>query len=164
MGQRVTSRRASSWRRTGIAVVALAILLGTTGCVGEGGGPITGKRIIYSNGQQRVVLIDEHENVYGDFPVSGKTGVPKPGLYQIFNKKHPGRSGNLSLPFFSGFAWGVGTDIGFHGIPLRPDGTPIQSDAELGQPRSAGCVRVEQFWAEVIYHWAPIGTPVVVQG
>jgi lipoprotein-anchoring transpeptidase ErfK/SrfK len=52
--------------------------------------------------------------------------------------------------------------IGFHGIPLRGNGSPIQSDAELGQYRSAGCVRMNQQQVIVLWNWAPIGTPVVV--
>ena len=55
-----------------------------------------------------------------------------------------------------------GKAIGFHGIPLRPGGTPIQTDAELGQYRSHGCVRMNQDAAKVLYDWAPIGTAVVV--
>jgi lipoprotein-anchoring transpeptidase ErfK/SrfK len=102
--------------------------------------------------------------VIGDFRVSGNLSLPKPGLYHVMNKKNPGRSGNLTLPHFTGFAWGPTADIGFHGIPLRPDGTPIQSDAQLGQPLSHGCVRTNQWWAGWIYDWAPIGTLVEVQG
>jgi lipoprotein-anchoring transpeptidase ErfK/SrfK len=60
------------------------------------------------------------------------------------------------------FAHGRSLSIGFHGIPLRANGTPIQTDAELGQYRSHGCVRMAQDAAKVLYGWAPIGTPVVV--
>src|SRR5438034_11401612 len=37
------------------------------------------------------------------------------------SKAHP----DLRLPYFVGFAWGSTTDIGFHGIPLRSDGSQI---------------------------------------
>jgi lipoprotein-anchoring transpeptidase ErfK/SrfK len=108
------------------------------------------------------LLLVENGQVAAEFPVSGKLSLPRPGVYHVMNKKHPGRSGNLSLPYFTGFTWGPSSDIGFHGIPLRPDGSPIQSDEELGQPLSAGCVRVSQFWAQVIFDWYPIGTRVEV--
>jgi lipoprotein-anchoring transpeptidase ErfK/SrfK len=55
-----------------------------------------------------------------------------------------------------------GKPIGFHGIPLEPNGQPIQTDAELGQYRSHGCVRMKQDQAVALYNWAPIGTTVVV--
>jgi hypothetical protein len=74
------------------------------------------------------------------------------------SKAHP----DLRLPYFVGFAWGRTTDIGFHGIPLEPDGTPIESDAQLGQPLSSGCVRESQLMAKVVYDWTPEGTTVVV--
>jgi lipoprotein-anchoring transpeptidase ErfK/SrfK len=151
-------------RRLALVAVALVVLLGTAGCYGPGGSGITGKRIIYSIGQQRVVLVDETNTAFADFRVSGNLSLPKPGVYHVMNKKHPGRSGNLTLPYFTGFTWGPDADIGFHGIPLNPYGTPIQSEAQLGQPLSHGCVRMTEWWAHWIYDWAPIGTPVEVQG
>ena len=74
------------------------------------------------------------------------------------SKSHP----ELRLPWFVGFAWGATTDIGFHGIPLRPDGSQIESDDQLGIPLSAGCVRESQFTAHVLYNWTPEKTLVVV--
>jgi lipoprotein-anchoring transpeptidase ErfK/SrfK len=151
-------------KRLALVALALIVLFGTAGCYGQGGAGLTGKRIIYSIGQQRVVLVDETNTAFADFRVSGNLSLPKPGIYHVMNKKHPGRSGDLTLPYFTGFAWGPSADIGFHGIPLRPDGTPIQSEAQLGQPLSHGCVRMIEWWAHWIYDWAPIGTPVEVQG
>ena len=52
--------------------------------------------------------------------------------------------------------------IGFHSIPVRPNGTPLQTEEELGQFRSIGCVRQRNDKAEQLYEWAPIGTPVIV--
>ena len=83
----------------------------------------------------------------------------------MFRKLEEGRSKahpDLRLPYFVGFAWGSTTDIGFHGIPLRADGSPIESDAQLGQPLSSGCVRENQWAAKLLYDWAPEGTTVVV--
>jgi lipoprotein-anchoring transpeptidase ErfK/SrfK len=60
------------------------------------------------------------------------------------------------------FAHGpLGDNIGFHEIPKR-DGVPIQSDAQLGQALSGGCVR--QATADAIFMWdfAGLGTTVVV--
>lgn len=163
MAQRAGKRR---WRRIGLVVVALALVVATSGCFGPGPGPVTGKRIIYSIGQQRVVLIDHNETVIGDFRVSGSLSLPRPGLYHVIQegKRVNGWSGNLRLPWFTRFTYGPTTDIGFHGIPVRPDGSLVQSEAQLGQPLSAGCVRMHEWWARWIFDWAPGGTPVEVQG
>ena len=42
---------------------------------------------------------------------------------------------------------------GFHDIPLYSDGTPMQTTEELGQYRSAGCVRQRDDKAQQLYEW-----------
>ena len=41
-------------------------------------------------------------------------------------------------------------------------GRPIQSEAQLGHYKSHGCVRQRLSDAQLLWDWAPIGTPVVV--
>jgi lipoprotein-anchoring transpeptidase ErfK/SrfK len=60
------------------------------------------------------------------------------------------------------FATGpLGGGIGFHQIPLL-NGVPMQTEAQLGQPLSGGCVRQTHADAVLVWNWAPIGTLVVV--
>ena len=54
-----------------------------------------------------------------------------------------------------------GDNIGFHEIPRR-NGVPLQSDSQLGQALSAGCVRQSTADAQFMWGWAYIGTRVVV--
>jgi hypothetical protein len=124
----------------------------------------TGRRIVYSNSQQRVWLVEADDHVAHSWLVSGRRGVPRPGTYHVFSKSvvSYAHGGSLRLPYMTRFAWGSSLAIGFHGIPLRGDGTPIQGDDELGEFRSAGCVRMNQDAARTLFDWAPIGTPVVV--
>lgn len=122
----------------------------------------SGRRIVYRLSTQQAWLVEDNGAITDSFLVSGNLGGPPPGQYYVHRKLDPGYSGNLTLPHFVGFAWGATTDIGFHGIPLYPDGTQIQSDAELGTPLSHGCVRVAQDKAWEIWNWADIGTSVVV--
>jgi hypothetical protein len=124
-----------------------------------------GRRIVYSNSGQRVWLVESDNHYSATFPVSGRRGVPAPGTYHVFSKSvmSTAHGGDLRLPYMTRFARASsGLAIGFHGIPLRGNGTPIQSDAELGEFRSAGCVRMNQNDIRVLYNWAPIGTKVVV--
>jgi hypothetical protein len=137
--------------------------------VGPAGEPVPagsgfGRRIVYSNSMQRVWLVEDNGFASHSFPVSGKRGVPAPGTYHVFSKSNPSFAGSLRLPHMTRFAHGRSLAIGFHGIPLHPNGTPIQSDAELGQYRSHGCVRMNQDAATTLDAWAPIGTTVVVLG
>lgn len=124
----------------------------------------SGRRIVYSNSEQRVWMIEEDGGLYGTHKVSGKRGVPNPGTYSVFSKSSASSAhgGSLTLPYMTRFARGPDLAIGFHGIPLRRNGTPIQSDEELGQYRSAGCVRQNQSDARKLFDWASMGTKVVV--
>lgn len=162
----MAGRAGTIGQRIAILGVAIALIVGTAGCYAKGPPPVTGKRIIYSISQQRVVLVDESNAAIGDFLVSGNLSLPRPGLYHVIaeGKRVNGSSGNLRLPWFTRFAYGPDSDIGFHGIPVRPDGSLVQSEAQLGQPLSAGCIRMLEWWAHFIYDWAPGGTPVEVQG
>ena len=124
----------------------------------------SGRRIVYSNSMQRVWLVEQDETPSHTFLVSGRRGVPSPGTYHVFSKSvmSSAHGGDLRLPYMTRFAHGRTLSIGFHGIPLRRNGTPIQSDAELGEYRSAGCVRMNQSNIKTLFDWAPIGTTVVV--
>lgn len=125
----------------------------------------TGRRIVYCNSCQKVWLVEADEYVTMMFSVSGQRGTPKPGTYHVFRKLDEGRSKanpDLRLPWFVGFTWGPTTDIGFHGIPLRPDDSQIQSDTQLGVPLSSGCIREHQVTAKFLYDWTPMDTTVVV--
>jgi len=127
----------------------------------------TGRRAVYSNSMQRVWIIEEdtgEDIVVDTYAVSGKRGVPAPGVYSVQRRLNPGYSteSNVSLPYFVGFAWGTDTDIGFHAIPIDRNGNEIQSESELGQFRSAGCVRQARSDALIMWNFAHTGTKVVV--
>ncbi len=124
-----------------------------------------GRRIVYCNSCQQVWLVEADDYVYATYRVSGRHGTPTTGEYHVERKLEMGRSKShpdLRLPWFVGFAWGDTTDIGFHGIPLRPDGSQIEDDSQLGQPLSSGCVRESQITAKLLYDWTPVDTLVVV--
>lgn len=95
--------------------------------------------------------------------MSGRRGIPRPGTYRVFSKSRVSSSGSLRLDYMVRFVPGKKA-IGFHAIPTRPDGTPIQGENELGQYRSAGCVRQSPAHAAALYNCAPIATKVVVTG
>jgi hypothetical protein len=123
----------------------------------------TGRRVVYSNSQQRIWLVESDGVVSHSFLVSGRFGAPPNGTYSIASKSEMSSAGSLALPYMSRFYQASsGKWIGFHGIPLRPDGTPIQTDAELGQPLSHGCVRMNQQDVKVVWAFTPVGTKVVV--
>ena len=109
-------------------------------------------------------LIDEREQLVDTYPVSGRVGVPAPGTHQVFSKSVEARavSGGITMRHMVRFAQGPRVPYGFHAIPRGPDGRPLQTEEELGQFLSGGCVRQADAKAEALYAWAPLGTTVIV--
>jgi hypothetical protein len=123
-----------------------------------------GKRIIYGNSAQRVWLVDANEQLVDTYLVSGRRGVPRAGTYRVFSKslKAWGPGGTVTMRHMIRYTWGNRYALGFHSIPRRHNGTPIQTEAQLGTFRSSGCTRQSDAKAKALYAWAPIGTTVVV--
>jgi len=123
-----------------------------------------GRRIIYSNSEQRVWLVEDDGSVTDTYLVSGRRGVPAPGAYQVFSKSEVAYAGHdgVTMSHMVRFARGRSLAIGFHAIPNDGNGRPLQSEDELGEYRSLGCVRQSPGHAVELFEWAVIGTQVVV--
>ncbi|CAN5657062.1 hypothetical protein BH10ACT3_BH10ACT3_08720 [soil metagenome] len=96
--------------------------------------------------------------------MSGKAGTPDRGTYSVYSKSRytSAIGGGATMEYMIRFAWGNSAAIGFHSIPVDRRGRPLQSEAELGSPRSHGCVRQANGDAAALWEWAHIGTQVVV--
>jgi len=125
----------------------------------------SGRRVVYSKSRMRVWIIDGNENVLRTYLVSGRFSQPSLGTYSVFSRSaytcHLGNS-HVCMRWMVRFAHGPsGDNIGFHEIPRR-DGVPMQSDSQLGQALSSGCVRQSTADAQYMWAWAYIGSKVVV--
>jgi lipoprotein-anchoring transpeptidase ErfK/SrfK len=123
-----------------------------------------GRRIVYSVSDQRVWLVEADERVSRSYLVSGRAGTPRAGTYRIYSRSRWSSSpdGRVRMEFMLRFLKTSGDPIGFHSIPVDKRGRPIQSEDELGKPKSKGCVRQARRDAEHLWHWAPDGTVVRV--
>jgi hypothetical protein len=123
-----------------------------------------GRRIVYSNSDQRVWLVEADGTVSDTYLVSGKQGVPAPGTYEVFSKSEAAFAGHddITMSHMVRFAHGTNLPIGFHAIPNDGNGRPLQKEEELGEFHSAGCVRQSPGHAAHLFAWADIGTAVVV--
>jgi hypothetical protein len=123
-----------------------------------------GRRIIYCISCQHVWLVEDSGFLARDYAVSGRANTPRAGTYQVFSKSPVAWAGygGITMEYMVRYTWGTTLALGFHSIPKRPDGTFLQSEAELGQYRSAGCTRQRLDDARFLYEWAPVGTTVVV--
>lgn len=124
-----------------------------------------GRRIVFSQTEQRVWLVEADNSVVRTYRVSGsRFDNLDPGSYQVQGRYRNATSFDSSgtMEYFVEFTTGWTEPIGFHSIPVDGAGNLEQSPDELGQPLSAGCIRQEAEDAAFLWDWAPIGTPVVV--
>ena len=125
----------------------------------------SGRRAVYSKTLQRVWAIDGSGKVVRTYRVSGRMSIPYPGTYQVFSRSS--RTCSYAGPqecmrWMVRFTVGPGGgNIGFHEIP-RWYGVPEQSEAQLGQPLSHGCIREATIDAQFMWSWGVLGTKVVV--
>ena len=123
------------------------------------------KHIVYGRGDQMVWLVSADGSLFDSYPVSGRATWPVPGHYEVMSKslRSQALAGHVWMRHMVRFTQPPGrAATGFHSIPVTWSGRPIQTEDELGQFRSLGCVRQRDDKAEQLYDWAPLGTPVVV--
>jgi putative cell wall-binding protein len=128
----------------------------------------SGKRVIYTLSGHQLWMIDENENLVDTYLVTGRRGIPHPGTYRVFSKSvnawapYDGITMKHMVRFVRPQTWGNPWSYGFHSIPRWSNGTPLQTEAELGSYGSGGCVRQADHKAKAMFEWAGIGTTVIV--
>ncbi|KLR60149.1 hypothetical protein IMCC26207_110395 [Actinobacteria bacterium IMCC26207] len=123
----------------------------------------SGKRMVMSISQQRVWWVDEAGAEIRTALVSGRANTPQTGTFQVYSKTEnaTGLDGS-KMDYFVRFTKGPqGWAIGFHNIP-RINGVPVQTEEQLGQTLSHGCIRQAQDDAVFTWSFLDIGSTVVV--
>ena len=126
-----------------------------------------GRRVVFSESRQRVWLVGDDGEVQRTYLVSGSVEDNlDPGTYDVYSRSADatGIDGS-SMRLFVRFTRGPsGAAIGFHDIPTDPDDgdAPVQTAAELGTPKSHGCIRQKAVDAAALWEFADDGTTVVV--
>ncbi len=122
----------------------------------------TGKYIDINLATQIMTTFNDG-NIHGAYLISsGKRGMDTPkGTHQIYNKSP--RPWSKQYHLFMPYWMAITSDgkYGIHELPEWPGGYK-EGQNHLGIPVSHGCVRLGVGPAETVYHWADIGTPVVV--
>jgi hypothetical protein len=122
-----------------------------------------GRRVVFDMSDQRVWLVDKDGSVARSYLVSGSMGNNlKAGTYTVYSRSMDALGiDGTTMHYMVRFAHGVHAPIGFHDIPLM-HGKRVQTKAQLGIPKSHGCIRQWHNDAVAMWHFAPIGTKVVV--
>ena len=125
----------------------------------------TGKRVVFSESEQRVWLVDSGGTVDRTYKVSGSIHDNlDPGTYAVQSQTRHATSYDYgsTMEYFVRFTSGRNAPIGFHDIPVANDGKLLQTKAQLGTPLSSGCIRQERPDAIKLWEFAQVGTTVVV--
>lgn len=124
-----------------------------------------GLRVVFSESQQRVWLVEADGTVARTYLASGSVyDNLDPGTYEVFSRSRyaVGIDSSGTMEYFVRFTYGdEGAAIGFHTIPVA-DGAPVQTRDQLGTPLSHGCIRQAEADAIALWDFAPLGTTVVV--
>lgn len=124
-----------------------------------------GRRVVFSESQQRVWLVEDDGTVARTYLASGSVyDNLDPGTYEVFSTSRyaVGIDDSGTMEYFVRFTHGdEGAAIGFHTIPVD-DGVPVQTREQLGTPLSHGCIRQAEADAIALWEFAPVGTTVVV--
>jgi hypothetical protein len=124
----------------------------------------SGRRVVFSESEQRVWLVTAAGTVRRTHLVSGSlTDNLRPGTYEVWSRSRwaVGIDDSGVMEYFVRFAHGKRAAIGFHSIPTK-DGEPLQTRAQLGTPQSHGCIRQALPDAVATWRFATAGTTVVV--
>lgn len=123
-------------------------------------GRFEGKYIDIDLAQQKLCQI-EFNTILACYTISsGKASTPTPVGTRYIQDKNPKA---WSAPYGLWMPWwnGLGGGYGIHELPEWPNGYK-EGESHLGTPVSHGCVRLGVGSAQVVYDWAPIGTPVYI--
>jgi hypothetical protein len=123
-----------------------------------------GRRVVFDMSAQRVWLVDDADAVERTYLVSGSvTDNLDPGSYSVYSRSRwaVGVDDSGVMEYFVRFTRGDNAAIGFHDIPTL-NGTPLQTEAQLGTPQSHGCIRQARQDAVQLWDFAPVGTQVDV--
>ena len=105
-----------------------------------------GRRVVFSEGSQRVWIVGPRGRVLSTYLVSGSlVDNLQPGSYEVYSRSRwaVGVDDSGVMEYFVRFTRGENAAIGFHSIPSK-NGTPLQTRAELGTPQSHGCIRQDR--------------------
>lgn len=122
-----------------------------------------GRRVVFSVDRQRMWWVDDAGTVLRTSLVSGRANTPATGTFRVYSKtlNATGLDGS-KMDYFVRFTKGPnGWAIGFHDIPVK-GGAPVQTEEQLGQPLSHGCIRQREADATFTWEFLEVGDTVVV--
>jgi len=127
---------------------------------GSGGG----KRILIDLSEQHLYAYQGETLVYSFVASTGMGSGTRTGTFRVLDKipNAYASTWNLQMPHWLGIYWAGSLENGIHALPILSNGQRLWA-GYLGTPVSFGCVILGVEEARMLYGWAAVGTPVVIQ-
>lgn len=124
----------------------------------------SGKLILVDISEQHMYVYENETLVYSFVVSTGMNGGTRVGTFSVLNKipSAYGSTWNIWMPNWLGIYWSGHLQNGIHALPILPNGQRLWA-GYLGRPISYGCVVLGAYESELLYYWAEVGTPVVIQ-
>jgi len=102
--------------------------------------------------------------VYSFVASTGMNNATRTGTFQVLDKipNAYGSTWNIWMPNWMGIYYAGSLENGIHALPILPNGATLWA-GYLGTPISYGCVVLGSYEEQLLYDWADVGTPVIIQ-
>ena len=124
-----------------------------------------GKRIVVDLSEQHLYAYQGEAPVYSFVASTGMPGAQtSTGTFRVLDKipNAYASTWGLQMPHWLGIYWAGSLENGIHALPILSNGQRLWA-GYLGTPVSYGCVVLGTEEARMLYEWAEVGTPVVIQ-
>lgn len=124
----------------------------------------SGKLILVDISEQRMYVYENGTLIYNFVVSTGMNGGTRVGTFSVLNKipNAYGSTWDIWMPNWLGIYWSGHLQNGIHALPILPNGQRLWA-GYLGTPVSYGCVVLGTYESQLLYDWAEVGTPVVIQ-
>ena len=122
------------------------------------------KYILVDISEQHMYVYEGDNLVYSFVASTGMNNATRVGTFAVQSKipNAYGSTWNIWMPNWLGIYWAGGLENGIHALPILPNGATLW-EGYLGRPVSYGCVVLGTYESKLLYDWAEIGTPVIIQ-
>ena len=122
------------------------------------------KLIVVDISEQHLYAYDGGALVFSFIASTGIGNSTRIGSFSVLEKipNAYGANWNIWMPNWLGIYWSGSLQNGIHALPILSNGARLWA-GYLGRPISYGCVVLGVEEAQLLYDWAEVGTPVVIQ-
>ncbi|MBN1178914.1 MAG: LysM peptidoglycan-binding domain-containing protein [Anaerolineae bacterium] len=123
-----------------------------------------GKRILIDLSEQHLYAYQGNTLVYSFVASTGINNGTRVGTFRVLDKipNAYASTWDLQMPHWLGIYWAGSLENGIHALPILSNGQRLWA-GYLGTPVSFGCIILGVEEARLLYEWAEVGTPVVIQ-